>query len=204
MAHHWPAAILAERHGEHIRRISTRVSSAGRGSPRASPASRTTAMAMASAHAAADGSPGTRVAASLRGHVSIRRHWLSDTCTHTNTHKGRRRDESASQRRSPDRGLEAVTHRMLKRRSSGSGAMGSACGGRRSRRRLAGGGGARLPNSLTALSRAYSMGATESRGSSIHPSTPTFLSAHGQTHLLRHTHAHIHAQFVRYASQERL
>ena len=131
MAHHWPAAILAERHGEHIRRIPTRVSSEGRGSPRASPASRTTAMATASAHAAADGSPGTRVAARLRGHVSIRRHWLSDACTQTNAHTGRR-DESTSQRRSPDRGRDAPYTPLLKRRSSGSGAMGSACGGRRS------------------------------------------------------------------------
>ena len=33
------------------------------------------------------------------------------------------------------------------------------------------------PNSLTDLSRAHSMGTIESRASSIHPSTPTFLSA---------------------------
>ena len=111
--------------GEHIGRIPTRVSSASRVSPRASPASRATAMATASAHAAADGPPGSRAAASLRGHVSIRRHWLSDTCTHTNTHKGRRRDESTSQRRSPDRGpgCDAPYTPLLKRRSSGSGAM---------------------------------------------------------------------------------
>ena len=104
------------------RRTSTRVSSAGRGSPRASPASRATAMATASAHAAADGPPGSRAAASLRGRVSIRRHWLSDTCTHTNTHKRRRR--------SPDRGTgcDAPYAPLLRRRSSGSGAMGSACG----------------------------------------------------------------------------
>ena len=136
LAHHWPAAILAERHGSWCwrahGRIPTRVSSAGRVSPRASPASRATAMATASAHAAADGPPRSRAAASLRGHVSIRRHWLSDTCTHTNTHKGRRRDESTSQRRSPDRGpgCDAPYTPLLKRRSSGSGAMGSACGGR--------------------------------------------------------------------------
>jgi hypothetical protein len=111
------------------------------------------------------------------GHVSIRRHWLSDTCTHTNTHKGRRRDESTSQRRSPDRGsgCDAPYTPLLKRRSSGSGAMGSACGGR-SRRRLRRG-RRPPPNSLTALSRAHSIGTTESRASSIHPSTPTFPSA---------------------------
>ena len=87
------------------------------------------------------------------------------------------RDESTSQRRSPDRGpgCDAPYTPLLKRRSSGSGAMGSACGGR-SRRRLRRG-RRPPPNSLTALSRAHSMGTTESRASSIHPSTPTFLSA---------------------------
>ena len=126
LAHHWPAAILAERRGSWCWRAHRTDSDSSK--------LRGPSLSSRQSSEPRDGhGDGVRTCrcgwtaaepcccqSGLRGHVSIRRHWLSDTCTHTNTHKGRRRDESTSQRRSPDRGLgcDAPYTPLLKRRGA--------------------------------------------------------------------------------------